>query len=152
MTKGIKANFYEKRPTNKAAAISHQRFSLAILPIITPRVDTQVLVRLVAAVNQLVIKHDFECDLSRVVLFPLIAEPEIFSAPEYVRYKRKDNAVCVSRHISIDAWKRARIPGKTRLALENFISSFEALDSKRFSTENKSQICELIRQASKTLS
>ena len=128
-----------------------QSFRLTVSPKTTVGIDSSILIELERATARLVARNKFVCEFDAIVLFPLVADPEIFAAPEYVHYKRKENAVFVSQRISFETWCRARRPGRIRMATNNFSASINAIASRRLSEQSKAQLTSIIHLAAAEL-
>jgi hypothetical protein len=131
-------------------------FTFFVSPKSTVGVDTNLLVELGDAVQALIVENIAQqwirlTTVRRIMLFPLVSDPTIFDAPEYVSYQRTEPSIRVSRRISFDAWMRARRPGRIRLAVENFEASLNALDDKKVPPEVKTQLKACIDRAANVL-
>jgi len=132
-------------PVDMAAL--ERKFNFTVSPITTHRVDTSVLIRLGAAVTALAEKEGFQCELTGVVVFPIIASADVYSRDDFVTHKRASKGYFVGRNIAFDTWKRARAPRRLTLAVQNFEASVQAIPERYMSTESQIRLIALIHSA-----
>src|SRR2546430_7478691 len=71
-------------------------------------VNVDVLVDLANKVAALSRGHGLEQDLAGIVVFPIIADAEVYVRDDFVTHKRSDRAYYVGKNIDYDSWRHAR--------------------------------------------
>ena len=122
-------------------------FSVAASPITTNAIDVSVFVRLAEAIERLVEAQGFTCDLSGIVLFPIIADPDIYRREDFATYKRSSNGYFVGCNIEFSAWRRSSLRKRLQLAALNFEQSVFAIPERRLTAVSKQELTCLIRAA-----
>jgi hypothetical protein len=115
-----------------------RRFNLTCTPIVTLGVQTSILVELAKLTNTLLERTCQSLSLRGIVLFPAICDPAVYSLPDSVSHKRKDNAYFVVRGIDFRIWKRARPLRRLALALENYESSIDSIPERHLPAQDRS--------------
>jgi hypothetical protein len=134
--------------TNKLKTTS-KLFEFIVSGKITAGLDVSTLYVVEKEVKKEIERAKFKTTYESMVLFPLIADPEIFDAPEYVSYKRRESSIFVSRRIPFEKWTKARTPGRVKMAEQNFIDSILAIDEKRIPKSDQESLVQFIRTAAK---
>jgi hypothetical protein len=124
-----------------------ERFRFILSPTTTPGVDVSILIALGECIDTLSRGDGFENELSGIVLFPIIAAPEIYMQKDSVIYKRAERSFFVGRNIDYKRWVRARTPGRLKLAEDNFEASIMAIPEKNFSTQSKLRLITILEIA-----
>jgi len=128
-------------------AVPAHKFALTVSPVTTDGVEVGILARLGEDVTALAQAQGFACELSGVVLFPIVARAAVYSKEDFVTYKRASNGYFVGRNIPFESWKRARVVGRLALAVKNFQSSLLAIPDKHLSADSKARLLDLVRAA-----
>ena len=123
-----------------------RRFNFAVSPITTNTIDVSVLVRLAAEVALRVQRKKIDWGLNSVVLFPIVANADVYVRENFITHKRVDKSYFVGRNIDFGSWLRARVPGRLSLAVKNFEDSVVAIPEKHFSAEAKSHDFRLLER------
>ncbi|SRR5258706_4062215 len=124
-----------------------RKFNLTVSPITTHGVDTSILIRLGSAVTALAEKEGFHCELTGIVLFPIIASSDVYSRNDFVTHKRASKGYFVGQNIAFETWRRARAPRRLALVVQNFESSVHAIPDRHLSPANKTRLIALIDSA-----
>lgn len=128
-----------------------RKFSLTVSPISTHGIDTSILVRLGAAVTSLAEREGFQCELTGIVLFPIVASEDVYSKDDFVTHKRASRGYFVGQNIAFDIWKRARAVRRLALAEQNFESSVGAIAERHMSAESKKRLIAFIHSAARKI-
>ncbi len=128
-------------------AVPAHEFALTVSPVTTDGVDVGILVRLGEEVTALARAQGFACEISGIVLFPIVARADVYSKEDFVTYKRASNGYFVGRNIPFEKWKRARVVGQAALAVKNFEASLLVIPDKHLSVNSKTRLLDLIRAA-----
>lgn len=128
-------------------AVLERKFNLTVSPVTTHGADTSLLVRLGAEVTALAEREGFQCDLTGIVLFPIIASADVYSRDDFVTHKRASKGYFVGKNIAFETWKRARAPRRLALAVQNFESSVRAIAERHMSPESQTRLIALIHSA-----
>ncbi len=98
-------------------------FTFTISPVTTVGVDVSVLINLGRAIIAEIKDQGFRCELSGLVVFPRICDPNITKAEPLLSFKRKDNAYYVGLGIDFEAWSQGSSSDRLSLALSNLRQS-----------------------------
>lgn len=131
---------------NRAALT--RKFNFTLSGIVTPGVDIKVFTQLCEFVTSIAEESGFICELSGIVMFPIITDPAVYSRADFTTHKRKDSAYFVGRNINIDVWKRARKARRIVLASETLKSAVLAIPDKHLLSEHKMRLLTMIGLAS----
>lgn len=131
---------------NRAALT--RKFNFTLSGIVTPGVDIKVFIQLCEVVTSLAEQSGFICELSGIVVFPIITDPAVYSRADFMTHKRKDAGYFVGRNIDIEVWERARKARRIALATETLKSAVQAIPDKHLSPENKVRLMAMIESAS----
>lgn len=123
-------------------------FQFLASPITTNAVDTSVLISLASSVAALSQGKDFENELKGIVLFPIVANQDVYVRADFVVNKRSDHAFYVGKNIDYETWLRAGAAKRLKLAAENFESSIMAIPDRHFSEEAKGRLISIVRAVS----
>jgi hypothetical protein len=129
-----------------------RKFNFTLSGIVDAGLDYEVFVQLCSAVQKIVQEQDFKCDLTGIVVFPIILGPSGFSRDDFTTHKKKESAYFVGKNIDYDTWIRARRPKRIKLAVENIKSSVQAIPDKHLSIEKKMQIMIMIESVVENIS
>lgn len=121
-----------------------RKFNFTLSGIVDAGLDYKVFVQLCSSLQKIIQKQDFKCDLTGIVVFPIILGSSGFSRDDFITHKRKESAYFVGKNIDYDTWTRARKPKRIKLAVENLKSSVHAIPDKHLSVEKKKQIVDMI--------
>jgi hypothetical protein len=128
-----------------------RKFNFTLAGIVDAGVDYKVFVQLCVLVQKIVQQQDFKCDLTGIVVFPIILGSSGFKRDDFITYKRKESAYFVGRNIDHNTWARARRPKRIKLAVENLKTSVQSIPEKHLSIEKKTQITGMIDAAAEDI-
>lgn len=126
-------------------------FRLLVSPTTTSLVDVTSFIDLAKAADTSLRRRKSSFGLDAVVLFPIIADPTIYTQSDFLIHKRASNAYYVGRNIDFHTWQNSRKPRRLRLALENLTSCVEAIPDKRLSVESKAAIAKSLQSAAEAI-
>ena len=121
-----------------------RKFNFTLSGIVDAGLDYKVFVQLCSSVQRIAQMQDFKCELTGIVIFPIILGSSGYSRDDFITHKRKESAYFVGKNIDCDTWIRARRPKRIKMAVENLKSSVQAIPDKHLSVEMKMQIVGMI--------
>ena len=85
----------EPRSISVAEAVSVRGFEFVVSPTTTHGVDVALPLRIGRLIRKLIERRGFSCELSGIVLFPIIADPKIYAQADFITHKRSENGYFV---------------------------------------------------------
>lgn len=131
----------EKRGWPVKWSSGEEKFIFAISGIRSLEVDASIFASVAANVQSLIAETGFSCELSGVVLFPIILNSQ-FTRKDFVR-KKRDNSIFIGTNISYELWMKATKKRRHALAIQFCKNAFESIPEKRLSAESKATLIEM---------
>ncbi len=126
-----------------------RKFNFTVSPTTTSLINIDILVSLADVIGNLIDRKKFQPELSGVVFFPIITEPEIYCQSGFRIHKRASNGYFVGKNIPFDVWKKARFARRLVLASENFVASIQDIPDRHLSAESKASLIDIVQAAVK---
>lgn len=136
-------------PVNMAAL--RRKFNFTVSPTTTVGVDASILIRLGARISELTQKEKFRCELSGVVLFPIILDTGTRARKNFVTHKRASNGYFVGRNIDFLKWDDADPRERLKIASETFLQSLLAINDRHLAKTSKDHLRRMILIATREL-
>jgi hypothetical protein len=90
-------------------------------------------------------------DLTGIVLFPTIMDPDIAKFPEGITYKRKEKSYFVKRNIPFAIWKSASSETRLDLFADNLRDSIRSIPDRRLCGTDKAILLSAVDEAGHAL-
>ena len=132
-------------PIDRAALT--RKFNFVVSPITTNLAEVKVPAEIARSITASAESRHWSCELSAIVVFPIIAGSTIYARPNFVTHKRSSKAYYVGKNIDFHQWQRARRPGRIKLTLENFNSSILTIPDRHLSSSSKGELLEFVAAA-----
>jgi hypothetical protein len=128
-----------------------KKFIFTVSAIVSVGVDTSLIFKMGELVSSIAESNGFSCELSGIVVFPIILGPDVRPRPDFVTYKRKDRGYFVGKNISFTDWTDSAKARQVVIAQDNLQSSILAININHLSNDSKLKLVEIIKIAASKL-
>lgn len=127
--------------------VNSLKFGLSISQIQSVGVESRFIWLIGQIVTLIAWENDFECNLRRIVIFPIILNGCEFSRADFISYKKSDNSYFIGTNIDFDAWSKAKKIKRIELALNCLVESIIKIPCKNMDDFTKSKIVNMIEMS-----
>lgn len=122
-------------------------FNLTITSIASVDVDVEPIVMFSQRLKDVVREAAFSCELTGIVIFPTVLNPEMRSAGNKVTWKRGERAYMVRQNIDFSDWQNANASEKKAMVVNCIVGSIARIPTKHLSESSKEALVEIVRRA-----
>ena len=138
---------YERNGGNVDWKALNRKFRFGIFGFADSAIDLSLFFEMSAIVEEIAEKDQFDCQLSVIVLCPIILTGEIMTRADFVRYRRVYKKIEVGKNIDHGTWKKARRPKRIKLAEEFFKFALASIPDRHLPIERRNILLGMIEQA-----
>jgi len=122
-------------------------FNLTITSLVSVDVDAEPIIKFSQRLNEVVREAAFTCELTGIVIFPTVLNPEIRSSGNKVTWKRAERAYMVRQNIDFADWQNAKTSEKKAMLVNCVVDSIASIPTKHLPESSKEALVAIVRRA-----
>lgn len=126
-------------------------FNLTITPTTSVDVDAEPVIKFSQVVKKAIRKSGFACDLTDIVVFVLVLNPDIGVTKDATTWKRASRSYVVRRNIDFIGWQHAKASDRKKMLTACVIDAIASIPVKHLSELSKESLGEIVLGAARSL-